>query len=96
MEGVGLPRKAKIDQKSPEKRTAIDKNGQNTKMEASDGRTRELRNCVGGRRPNWGKTVAGGSLLRPHEPMRGGCCREKNPRVWAHGLPYIEDFSFGG
>ena len=49
MECVGLPENTKIDQKSPEKRIAGDKNGQNTKMEASDGRTRELRSFVGGR-----------------------------------------------
>ena len=42
MEGVGLPKKAKIDQKSPEKNTVGDKKGQNTKMEASDGKSREL------------------------------------------------------
>ena len=46
MEVVGLPKKAKTDQKSLEKRTAIDKNGQNTKMEASYGRTREVRSSV--------------------------------------------------
>ena len=33
MDGVGLPEKAKTDQKSPYKRTVRDKNGQNTKME---------------------------------------------------------------
>ena len=68
MEGIGLPEKAKIDKKSLEKRTAGDKNRQNTKMEASDGRTRELRSSVGGRRPKWEKPVAGGSLTCPHAP----------------------------
>ena len=49
MEGVGLSENTKTDQKSPEKRIVGDKNGQNTKMEASDGRTRKLRSFVGGR-----------------------------------------------
>ena len=64
MEGVGLLEKGKTNQKSPEKRTAGDKKGQNTKMEASDGRTRELRSFVGGRQPKWEKPMAGGSLTR--------------------------------
>ena len=62
MEGVGLPEKAKTNQKSLEKSTAGDKNGQNTKMEASDGRSRELRSFVDGRRGRWENLVVGGSL----------------------------------
>ena len=62
MEGVGLPEKAKTDQKSPKKRTIGDKNGQNTKMEASDGRTRELRSSVSGRRARWENLVIEESL----------------------------------
>ena len=41
MEGVGLSEKAKTYQKSQNKMTARDKNGQNTKMEDADGRTRD-------------------------------------------------------
>ena len=62
MEGAGLPKKAKIDKKSSEKRIAGDKNGQNTKMEASDGRTRELRSSVGDRRARLENSVVGGTL----------------------------------
>ena len=49
MEGVGLSEKAKTDQKSPVKRIVRDENGKNTNMEASDGRSRELRSFVGER-----------------------------------------------
>ena len=73
MEGVGLSEKAKTDQKSPKKRTVGDKKGQNTKMEASDGRTRELRSSVDRRQPEWEKSMAGGSLTCPHAPP--GCRR---------------------
>ena len=31
-----------------------------------------------------------------HVPAHGGCCGERNPRVWARWLPYTGDFSFGG
>ena len=62
MEGARLPKKAKTNQKSPKKRTVGDKNGQNTKMEASYGRTRELRSSINGRRTKWENPVAGGSL----------------------------------
>ena len=70
MEGVGLPEKAKTNQKSSEKRTVGDKNGQNTKMEASDGRSKELRSSVEGRQTKWENPVARGSLMRPHAPPK--------------------------
>ena len=62
MEGAGLPEKAKTDQKSSEKRIAGDENGKNTKMEALDGRTRELRSSVGKRRARLENSVVGGTL----------------------------------
>ena len=62
-----MSEKAKANQISPEKRTVKDKNGQNMKMEALDGRTRELRSSVGGRRARWKKPVVRGSLTcHPH------------------------------
>ena len=73
MEGVRLPEKAKTNQKSLEKRTTRDKNGQNTKIEASDGRTRELQSFVGKRRARWEKSVAGGSLKHLHAPLTRRC-----------------------
>ena len=67
MEGVRLSEKAKTDRKSPEKRTIGDKNGQNTKMEASDGRTKELRSSVIGRQARRENPVARGPFTRhPH------------------------------
>ena len=81
MEGVGLLEKAKADQKG----TAGDKNGQNTKMEASDGSSRELRSYVDKRRARWENPVAGGSLMRPHEPTREGQLPKKHTRVTARG-----------
>ena len=68
MEGVGLPEKAKTYKKSPEKSTVGDKNGQNMKMEASDGRARELQSSIGGRRAKWENPMARESLTRPYAP----------------------------
>ena len=81
MEGVGLPEKAKIDQKSPKKSTVEDKNGQNMKMEASDGRPRELRSSIDWRRARWENLMVGESLTCPHAPLmrrrvRGSCRRK--------------------
>ena len=66
MEGVGLSEKAETDHKSLEKSTSGDKKGQNTKMDASGGRSRELRSSVSRRRARWENPVAGGSLTRSH------------------------------
>ena len=61
MEGAGLPEKAKTDQKSPEKSIVEDKNWQNTNMLASNGRSRELRSSVGGKRAKWENPMARGT-----------------------------------
>ena len=53
MEDVGLSERAETNQNSPEKTTAGETTGQNTKLEASDGRYKELRSSVGGRRAKW-------------------------------------------
>ena len=74
MEGARLPRKAKTDQKSPKKSTVGDKNGQNTKMEASNGRSKELRSFVEGRRAKRENPMAGWSLTRQH--VRDNCRRK--------------------
>ena len=80
MEGVGLPKKAKTNPKSSKKRTTRDKKGQNTKMQASYGRTRELRRTFSRRKPKWEKPVAEGSLTR-RRVVAGR--REKPARVGA-------------
>ena len=81
MEGVGLPEKAKTNQKNLEKWTINDKNASNMKMEASDGRAKELGSTIGGRRASWEKPVAGGSLTRLHAPPMcqrvGVSCRRR-------------------
>ena len=50
MEDVGLPERAETNQNILEKRTAVERIGQNTKLEDSNGRSRELRRSVDGRR----------------------------------------------
>ena len=53
MEDVGLLERAETNQNSPEKTTTGERTGQNTKLEASDERYRELRSSVGRRRAKW-------------------------------------------
>ena len=53
MEDVGLPERAETNQNSSEKRIVEERTGQNTKLEALDGGSRELRSSVGGRRARW-------------------------------------------
>ena len=53
MEDVGLPERAETNQNNPEKTIAGERIGQNTKLEASDGRYRELRSFVSGTRAKW-------------------------------------------
>ena len=53
MEDVGLLEKAETNQNSPEKTTVEERTGQNTKLEMSDGRYRELRTSISGRRARW-------------------------------------------
>ena len=53
MENVGLSERAETNQNSPEKTIAGERTGQNTKLEALDGRYMELRSSVGGRRARW-------------------------------------------
>ena len=51
MEDVGLSERAETNQNNPEKTTTGERTGQNTKLEASDGRYRELRSFVAGDEP---------------------------------------------
>ena len=53
MEDVGLSERAETNHNSLEKRFAGERTGQNTKLEASSGRSRELRSSVDGRRARW-------------------------------------------
>ena len=53
MEDVGLSEIAETNQNGLEKTTTRERTGQNTKLEASDGRYKELRSSVEGRRARW-------------------------------------------
>ena len=68
MEDVGLPERAETNQNSPKKRTFGERTGQNTKLEASNRRSKELRTSIGGRR----SPVVGESTMHPH--ARDGAC----------------------
>ena len=77
-----------------------DENGQNTQMEASDGRTRELGSFVDERQAQWEKPVARGSVMRPHvQPTHalciGGQLSEKDTHVRAHGSLVVEVLASG-
>ena len=73
--GVRLSKKAKTNKKSTKKRTVGDKNGQNTKMEASNGRTKELRNLSAGDEPNgrswWPEGHSCALMRHPHVDVWG-------------------------
>ena len=53
MEDVGLSKRAETNQNSTKKTIAGERTRQNTKLEASDGRYRELQSSVDGRRAKW-------------------------------------------
>ena len=97
MEGVGLSKKAKTDHKSQEKSTTGEKNGQNTKMEALDGRTRELQSSVDGRRARWENLVAEkGHSRATHEPTREGQLPKKDMHMTTRRSLVIEVIASGG
>ena len=68
MEDVGLPERAETNQNSPKKRTFGERTGQNTKLEASNRRSKELQTSISGRR----SPVVGESTMHPH--ARDGAC----------------------
>ena len=97
MKGVRLPKKAKTDHKSQEKSTTGEKNRQNTKMEASDGRTTKLRSSVDERRARWENLVAEkGHSRATHAPTREGQLSKKDMRMMVHGSLVVEVLTSSG
>ena len=94
MEGVGLPEKAKPDQRSLEKRIVEDNKTRRWRLQMEELGSYEALSIgdESGGRSQW----SGGHSSATHAPTRGGQVQEKDTRITTRGSSIVGVLAFDG